>query len=53
MASGIVGAVIIISGIKDADTAADVTASGLLMMKTAMLVFPLICIVDRIFARLC
>ncbi|MDD3141239.1 MAG: MFS transporter, partial [Lachnospiraceae bacterium] len=49
VASGIVGAVIIISGIKDADTAADVTASGLLMMKTAMLVFPLICIVIGYF----
>jgi melibiose permease/lactose/raffinose/galactose permease len=36
--------VIIISGIKDAKSAADVTKSGLLLMKTAMLVLPLICI---------
>jgi melibiose permease/lactose/raffinose/galactose permease len=44
VASGIVSATIIISGIKDADTAADVTAKGLMMMKMAMLIFPLICI---------
>ena len=43
--AGVVGLVVIISGIKDAQSAADVTESGLLMMKTAMLVFPLICIV--------
>jgi melibiose permease len=41
--SGVVSAVIIISGIKDANTAADVTPSGLLMMKFAMLIFPLLC----------
>jgi melibiose permease/lactose/raffinose/galactose permease len=40
---GIVSAVIIVSGIKDADTTADVTPSGLLMMKIAMLLFPLFC----------
>jgi melibiose permease/lactose/raffinose/galactose permease len=45
IASGIVGAVVILSGIKEANSAADVTQGGLLMMKTAMLVFPLICIV--------
>lgn len=44
IASGIVGAVIIISGIKDAKSAVDVTKGGLLLMKTAMLVLPLICI---------
>lgn len=44
VASGIVGAVVILSGIKDADSAADVTEGGLLLMKTAMLVFPLVCI---------
>jgi melibiose permease/lactose/raffinose/galactose permease len=43
--SGVVGAVIVVAGIKDADTAADVTAGGLLLMKIAMLVFPLVCIV--------
>lgn len=44
VSSGIVGAVIIISGIKEAETAADVTSEGLLMMKVAMLILPLICI---------
>ena len=44
IASGIIGVVIILSGIKDAKTAADVTVEGLLLMKIAMLVFPLICI---------
>jgi len=43
--SGVVSFIIILSGIKEAKTAADVTAGGLLMMKVAMLVFPLICIV--------
>lgn len=37
---GIVGAVVILSGINEARTAADVTAGGLLMMKIAMLGFP-------------
>jgi len=45
IASGVVSAVIILSGIKDATTAAEVTARGLLMMKLAMLAFPLLCIV--------
>lgn len=44
VSSGIVSAVVIISGIKDAESAADVTKGGLLMMKLAMLIFPLICI---------
>jgi melibiose permease/lactose/raffinose/galactose permease len=44
-ASGIVGATVIISGINDAADASDVTAEGLLIMKMAMLVIPLICIV--------
>lgn len=44
IASGIVGAVVIISGIKDADSAVDVTSQGLLLMKIAMLILPLICI---------
>ena len=43
--NGIVGAVVIMSGIIDAETASDVTDSGLLMMKIAMLVLPLVCIV--------
>ncbi|AHC15075.1 glycoside-pentoside-hexuronide (GPH):cation symporter [Salinispira pacifica] len=44
-ASGVVGATIIISGINDAETAADVSAQGLMMMKVAMMVLPLILIV--------
>jgi melibiose permease/lactose/raffinose/galactose permease len=49
ISSGVVSAVVILSGIKDAETAADVTAGGLFMMKVAMLVFPLICIVACFF----
>lgn len=45
IASGVVGAVVILSGIKEATSAADVTAEGLLLMKLFMFVFPLICIV--------
>lgn len=41
IASGIVGATIIISGINDALTPSDVTAQGLLLMKFAMLILPL------------
>ena len=44
ISSGVVSAVVIVSGIKDAESAAEVTAGGLLMMKAAMLIFPLICI---------
>ena len=43
--TGIVGAVAIISGINTAETAADVSAEGLFLMKVAMLLFPLLCIV--------
>jgi melibiose permease/lactose/raffinose/galactose permease len=45
ISSGVVSAVVILSGIKEANSAADVTAEGLLMMKAAMLIFPMICIV--------
>ena len=45
VSSGIVGAIVIISGMKEAVTAADMTAQGLLILKVAMMVFPLICIV--------
>ncbi len=44
VAGGIVSATIILSGIKDADSAADVTAQGLFMMKMSMMIFPLFCI---------
>jgi sugar (glycoside-pentoside-hexuronide) transporter len=43
-ASGIVGATVIISGINDAATAKDVTSEGLLLMKMAMFVLPLLSI---------
>ncbi len=49
ISSGIVSVVIILSGIKDANTAAEVTPGGLMMMKIAMLVLPLICIVAGYF----
>lgn len=44
IASGIVGATLVISGINSAPTPDDVTASGLLIMKLAMLILPLILI---------
>ena len=37
-------ATVILSGIKDAQDASQVTPRGLLMMKTAMMIFPLLCI---------
>ena len=43
--SGIVAAVVIVSGINTANTAADVTEEGLLLMKAAMLILPMICII--------
>lgn len=45
IASGIVGVTLILSGINAAETPDDVTESGLLMMKIAMLILPLIFIV--------
>lgn len=44
VASGVVGAIVILSGIKDAGSAADVTVQGMTLMKAAMFIFPLICI---------
>ena len=41
--SGVILAVVIVSGIREADSAAEVTKQGILMMKVAMLIFPLIC----------
>lgn len=41
VASGVVGATVIISGISQAKSAADVTPEGLLTLKTAMLFLPL------------
>ena len=45
IASGVVGATVIISGMSDAASAADMTESGIVILKMAMMVFPLICIV--------
>lgn len=45
VATGIVTVTLIVSGINSAATAADVTARGLLIMKVAMLLIPLVCIV--------
>lgn len=44
VASGITGAIVIVSGMQSAETAADMTAQGLLILKAAMLIFPLFCI---------
>ncbi|HPP35055.1 MAG TPA: glycoside-pentoside-hexuronide (GPH):cation symporter [Clostridiales bacterium] len=44
IASGIVGATVIISGISQAASAADVTEEGLVILKAAMFILPLICI---------
>ena len=44
IASGIVSVTLVISGINAANSAADVTPEGLLIMKLAMLVLPLLCI---------
>lgn len=45
VANGIVGVIVILSGIKNATSKADVTEGGLLLMKIAMLIFPLICLI--------
>jgi melibiose permease/lactose/raffinose/galactose permease len=45
IASGIVGATLILSGINSATTPDDVTARGLIIMKLSMLILPLISIV--------
>ncbi len=41
IASGVVGLTLILSGINEAQSAADVTAQGVLVMKIAMLILPL------------
>lgn len=45
VASGITGATVILSGMKEAETAADMTNEGLMILKIAMMIIPLICIV--------
>ena len=44
IASGVVGAIVILSGMSQAQSAADMTESGIVILKLAMMVFPLICI---------
>ena len=44
MATGVVTLTLIVSGINRAESAADVSAQGLLMMKAAMMVLPLLSI---------
>jgi melibiose permease/lactose/raffinose/galactose permease len=44
IASGILGLTLILSGVNAAETAAEVTAQGALIVKTAMLILPLIAI---------
>ena len=45
IANGVVGAIVIVSGMKTAETAADMTSEGLMIFKIAMMILPLICIV--------
>ncbi|MDR1640035.1 MAG: glycoside-pentoside-hexuronide (GPH):cation symporter [Clostridiales bacterium] len=45
VSSAIVSAVVILSGMKDASGPEDVSSGGLAMVKVAMLIFPLICII--------
>ena len=45
LATGVVMATTVLSGINAAATPDDVTADGLLLMKFAMLILPLLCIV--------
>ena len=45
IANGVTGAIVIVSGMKTAETAADMTSEGLLIFKIAMMILPLVCIV--------
>ncbi len=45
VSSGIVGATLILSGINRANSASDVTPQGITLLKAAMLLLPLVCIV--------
>ena len=44
VASGVAGAIVIVSGMSQAQSAADMTVSGVVILKMAMMVFPLVCI---------
>ena len=52
MATGVVTVTLIISGINQAQSAADVTSEGILIMKCAMMLFPLVAIVVGYFVYL-
>ncbi len=52
IATGVVTLTLIVSGINQAQSAADVTAEGLLIMKLSMMIFPLIAIVIGYFIYL-
>lgn len=45
IANGVVGTIVIVSGMKTAETAADMTSRGLFIFKVAMMILPLVCIV--------
>ena len=49
VSSGVVGAIVILSGMSQAQSAADMTSSGIFILKLAMMVFPLICILAGYF----
>lgn len=49
IASGVTGVTVIISGISTAQSAADMTDSGIMILKIAMMVLPLACIIISFF----
>ena len=49
VSSGVVGAIVILSGMSQAQSATDMTSSGIFILKLAMMVFPLICILAGYF----
>lgn len=49
IASGIVGYTVIVTGIKEANSAADITAEGALLFKVIMLLFPVVLIIISYF----
>ena len=49
IANGVLGLTLIVSGINAANTASDVTAAGITVMKLSMLILPLISIVAGYF----
>jgi melibiose permease/lactose/raffinose/galactose permease len=49
ISSAVTSVVVIMSGIKGADSAADVSSGGIWMLKFAMLIFPMLCMVISFF----